>query len=128
MKTKYQTFSPLSVYDRLNICEHFYNILKDNEDLNELVNKHTGIFDCAMFNITTTHHWFRKNLFMSFSYEIRLNIYHKHEVGVSIIKALQKKLYQKYGIKVLHSYYDVIYLTKNQMNNLFTLLKLKGEI
>ena len=124
---KVKTFTPIPVSDRLNICEHFYDILKDNKDLNELVNKYTG-FDCAIFNISTGHYWFKKNLFMNFSYEIYLNIYHKHEVGVSIIKALQKKLYQMYGIKVLHSYYGVIHLTENQMNNLFTLLKLKGEI
>lgn len=79
-------------------------------------------------DINPCHKWFRKGYF-TIGYDIRPFSYDlTHKDKVKLIEALYKELKTRYGLQRLSKRYGVLELTYNQFNNMYNLMRLRGDI
>lgn len=110
----------------------YYEFL-DQQIRNRLARK-LQFFICTIIpytfeiDINPCNKWFRKGYF-TVGYDIRPFGYDlTHEDKVMLIEALYKELKIRYGLQRLSKRYGILELTYNQFNNMYNLMRLRGDI
>lgn len=125
MQINNKAYKRIDFHSEYRLKEILASLLMDDVDYDETFKSFMGYN--RPFCITPIANRIRKNLF-TVVYEIRIDMDIRYDLKKYFIDLLRKKLYHIYGIKVLRKYPYNINLTYRQMDNLITLLKLKGEI
>lgn len=105
----------------------------DKIRLNRLARKlqffiHDKLTSYFEIDINPCHKWFRKGYF-TIGYDIRPFGYDlTHKDKVKLIEALYKELHNKYGLRRLSKRYGVLEITYDQFNNMYDLMRLRGDI